>query len=157
MAKAKQKQIITKLDVKNQYPFKTHAEILNKVFNKKNRAGKPYKLYLRGGLRITPHQCCTFIHLAEKTPEGGWLPAKSEKNWLNIPNSKGSTFTQIQLNKKNDGFFEKIAGINEWAFFRKEKGLGYYFYGIFELVRKDKRGVCVYKRKSTVLYPAKWV
>ena len=127
------------------------------MFQKENRRGKPFELFLPGGLRITHNKCCTFIHLAERTPEGGWLPPKTPRDWLNIPAPKDTTFTQIQLNKQDDGYFKAITGIEEWAYFRFKKGSGYLFYGIFKLLRKDKRGVCVFKRISTVLKPTEWI
>ena len=110
---AKTKQVITKLDVKNLHPFRTQAEVLNKVFQKKTNGGRPYELFLRGGIRITQQKCCTFIHLAERTPEGGWLPPKTPRDWLNIPAPKDAVFTQIQLNKQDDSYFKAITGIEE--------------------------------------------
>jgi hypothetical protein len=148
------------LRIRDAIPFRTHAEILNKVFQQKTRGGQPFRQYLRGSREIRPGKIALFINLAEQTPHGGWLPPRGKMSWINIPDPGGKAFTQIELAKETDSYFKSSKKDKEWAVFMHQKGpdgtYAYYFYGIFERPAIDKQGVCVFKRTATALNTADW-
>jgi hypothetical protein len=128
----------------------------------KKQRGKPFKQYLRGSKEIRPNKIAVFFQLAEKSNNGGWLPPRKNVSWINIPDKNDKTFTQIQLNKEDDSYFENSNENKntEWAVFMHKKGMdgvyAYYFYGIFKREHIDERGICIFCRMATSLKTADW-
>jgi hypothetical protein len=149
------------LSIDDNTPFNTHAEILNKVFQKKTQKGTPPKLALRGGYEIKKNKWAAFFCLAEQWDKGGWYSPKKNNKWLNIPDGNEKAFTQVELNKINDEYFQNNFPKKDIAVFMYRKGTdgkyAYYFYGIFERFDVHKNlGVCIFMRTSTILEYSKW-
>jgi hypothetical protein len=149
-----------KLTVGDGQSFKTHHEVLVKVFGKTNRRGEPMRLALRGGYEIARNRWAVFFCLAEPWKRGGWYSPRKDNTWLNIPDRGGRAFTQIQLNKTDGSFFEAAPPKKDIAVFMYMRIQGVYrycFYGIFERHDVNKTtGICVFERTSRTLRCSEW-
>jgi len=133
--------------------YKTHAEALNNIF------GFNYRQYIKASIKIGKDKCVAFFNLAEEDSHGIWKPPRKSVNWLNIPAKDGSAFIQLELNKKDNAFFNvKVPKQNAIFMWRNGKqGYGYYFYGIFSWEPINKKiGAGIYTRISNKLNPIQW-
>jgi len=151
------------LSITDKKGYRTHAEVLNKVFNKKTRNGEPYKQAYNSVWVIseTKHKKVWFPYLAviDKN-NGGW---KSPKNvgWLNIPSPNKNAITEILLRdgkyynpKKKDLYNDEVA-VFVCTDIQADPNK-YKFFGIFESKKRDKHGVKVWKKTSDKLDIKKW-
>jgi hypothetical protein len=137
--------------------YKTHAKILNEIFEKKTKGGNPYKLALNSVYDIAANKKVWFPHIAE-TDNGGWK-TPDHIEWINIPSPDRCTITQIPLEncKQNDG----PADETEYAVFNCEKisePYEYRFYGIFKRIKfNEKNHITIWKRISATLDIEEWL
>jgi hypothetical protein len=108
------------------------------------------------------------IHGPKKNDKGGWMPHKTNADWLNQPiDGDWNYFTQLQLT--GDPLEHAATRIKDradeknQAIFIKEEDEGpnkgnYFFYGVYksELISKES-GICVFHRIATTLETNDWV
>jgi len=143
--------------------YRTHAEVLNKVFNKKAKNGNPYIQAYNSVWDISKakHQKVWFPHLAIiDKKSGGWKSPK-DVGWLNIPSPNKSAITQIPLIKGTYYKPNKKAPLNdEVAVFVctdiQNNPDKYRFYGIFKCGKEDRHGVNVWTKISDKLDIKNW-
>jgi hypothetical protein len=147
------------LNINNKKSLGTHADVLNKVFHKKTRAGGTYKLARKSVWLLDSGKYVVFIHIAERQNGGGWKAPFSRVDWLNIPDVNGKTFTQIELNRTAANAAVSIPPKAECAVFAdnlKESARSNCFLGVFTRSPPDAQGVCVWRRKNAVLDSTGW-
>ena len=143
------------ISIKNAKPYSTHAKALNDVF------GFDYKQHVKASKAISKTQWVVFFNLAEEDANGVWKPPRKNVNWLNIPAKDGSAFAQIELNKKDDSYFENVNPVYNNAVFMWRKGknnkYAYYFYGIFKRTCVNEEiGLSIYERSAIKLNTDEW-
>jgi len=139
--------------------YKTHATVLNDVFNKKNAEGEPYKQAYNAVWEIVSGKKIWFPYIAvidKKT--GAWKQPNVKIDWINIPSQDERAITQIPLatDEKNA---PKPNPDDVYAVFGCTDPNGgdekYRFYGIYSCAQHEN-GICIWERKSLELNTEEW-
>ena len=127
--------------------YGTIREAMEQVFNRNNIQ------MMRSNHHIKEDKYACFYHLAQKSKIGGWFPP-DDRVWLNIPDSDGKAFTQINL--QNEISQDNPLEGKECAIFMRNNGF-YQFFGVFkqsDFERGDR--ICIFERISDELDIDEW-
>jgi len=142
------------ITVKNAKPYKRISDAMKDIFG----INMPSR---KASMKIYDTKWVCFFNLAEEDTKWVWKLPRKNINWLNIQSKDGSSFLQVELNKKDDSYFENVKPPPENAIFmyRKDKQgqYHYFFHGIFKRTCFDKAaGMCVYERIKIRLDTDEW-